>query len=247
MGKKYRNPPITEAICAFQFEPDSPWDLAVPGLIYEKIRGTFPKRRQAKVLDVGISPGPRGIRHQFRSSDRIQFSREDEKALIQVGPQNLSIHHLKPYPSWREFSPLIEMGFNAYCEVVEPKNIHRIGLRYINRIEITGEKIKLEDYFRFRPFIDLSLSQDFNAFIVGIQVPYEDSRDILKLQLTNAVVNRSDILATILDLDYFLGKPGEIPIDNIFKWVNVAHNHIEEAFEDCITDSVRQIFVEVIE
>lgn len=245
MSRRYKTPPIVEALCEFQFEPDSPWDLTIPGLVYEKVRDTFPKRRQAKQFDVGVLAGPEGVEQQVRTMDRMQFLREDKKALVQVGPHLLAVNHLKPYSSWQEFLPLIEKGFEAYCDVVGPKNIHRVSLRYINRIEVAGQSIELEDYFEFRPFVGPSLPQDFGPFIIGIQVPYEDSRDILKLQLTSASVKSPDTAAVILDLDYFLVKPGGVALDNVFEWVDVAHNRVEDAFEACISDRLRQMFEEV--
>jgi hypothetical protein len=32
--KKYSNPPISEAVCEIRIVPGTPWDLAVPGMIY---------------------------------------------------------------------------------------------------------------------------------------------------------------------------------------------------------------------
>ena len=245
MGRSYKNPPIVEALCEFQFEPDSPWDLVMPGLVYEQLQDVFPKRRQAKQVAVNVSVGSEGIEQQVRTTDRMQFLREDERALVQVGPYLLAVNHLKPYPLWQEFVPLIERGLRAYCDVVEPDSIHRVGLRYINRIEVPSQGINLEDYFEFYPFVGPNLPQEHGAFMVGIQVPYEDSRDILKLQLTNVSVETPDTIAMILDLDYFLVQPGEVALDHVFEWVDVAHNHIEEAFEACITDRLRQMFEEV--
>ncbi|HID61454.1 MAG TPA: TIGR04255 family protein [Anaerolineae bacterium] len=247
MGRKYKNPPIVEALCEFQFESNSPWDLVMPGLIYEKVQDTFPRRRQAKQLTVDISASPEGIEQQVRTTDRMQFLREDEKVLIQVGPHFMAVNHLKPYPSWQEFLPLIKRGLRAYCDVASPRSIHRVGLRYINRIEVADQRIELEDYFEFRPFVGPNLPQDFGPFIVGIQVPYEGSRDILKLELTNASSEMPDTVAMILDFDYFLVKPGEVALNNVFEWLDIAHNRIEEAFEACITERLRQMFEEVTE
>ena len=247
MGSKYKNPPIIEALCEFQFAPDSPWDLVKPGLVYEKVRDTFPKRRQARQLSVGISASREGVEQEVRTTDRVQFLREDEKALVQVGPHLLAVNHLKPYPSWQEFLPLIERGLRAYCDVVGPESIHRVGVRYINRFEVAGQRFELEDYVEFRPFVGPNLPKEHGPFIVGIQVPYEGSRDILKIQLTSARVETLDTAAMMLDLDYFLAKPGEIALDNVLEWVDAAHNRIEEAFEACITDRLRQMFEEVAE
>lgn len=247
MGRRYRNPPIVEALCEFRFDPGSPWDLAIPGLVYEKVRKSFGKRRLVKALEASISGGPEGIEQQVRTTDRMQFLRDDEKALIQVGPHLLAVNHLKPYPTWQEFLPLIRQGFDAYLEVANPKGIERIGVRYINRIEFPSERIELEEYFEFRPFVGPNLPQDFGSFIVGIQVPYENSRDSLRLQIASAAVKIPDTVAVMLDLDYFLAQPGQVRSDNVFEWVEVAHSRVEEAFEACITDRLRQMFEEVME
>jgi len=247
MGRKYKNPPVVEALCEFRFDPGSPWDLAIPGLVYEKVQGEFPKRRQAKVFEASISGGPEGIEQQVKTTDRMQFLRHDEKALIQVGPNLLAVNHLKPYPSWQEFLPLIQQGFDAYFAAANPKSIQRIGLRYINRIEIAGERVELADYFEFRPFVGPRLPQDYGPFVVGIQIPFEDSRDLLRLQLESATVETPGTVAVMLDLDYFLAQPGGVSQDDVFKWTEIAHAHVEEVFEACITDRLRQVFEEVIE
>jgi uncharacterized protein (TIGR04255 family) len=244
MGKKYKNPPIIEAVCEFRFEPGSPWDLAVPGLVYEKIRDSFPKRHPVREVEFGVIPSASGVEQQVKTIDQIRFLREDEKAFIRVGPDQLAVHHLKPYPSWQEFQPLIMKGFNAYSDAATPKSIQRIGLRYINRIEISGERVKIEDYFQFYPFVGHKLPQEFGPFIVGIEAPYEDSKDMLRVLLTSVRSSAPSTISVLLDLDYFLAKPGAVALDKISEWINVAHDHVEEVFEACITDPLRKIFEE---
>ncbi len=245
MGKKYKNPPIIEAVCEFRFEPGSPWDITVPGLVYEKIRDSgFPKRQPIRDVEFGVRQSAGGVEPELKPIDRIRFLREDEKAFVQVGPDQLAVNHLKPYPSWAEFQPLIMKGFGAYLEVASPKSIQRVGLRYINRVEIPGTKVKVEDYFEFYPFAGNKLPQAFGHFIVGIEVPYENSRDTLRLLLTSVRTSSPNTIGVVLDLDYFLAKPGAVALDKISKWINVAHDHVEEVFEACITDPLRKIFEE---
>ncbi|GAB4405747.1 MAG: TIGR04255 family protein [Anaerolineales bacterium] len=245
MGKRYQNPPIVEALCEFRFEPSQPWDLAMPGLVYEKIRSEFPKRRQAKVLELSVTASLDGVGQQVSATDRMQFLREDEKALVQVGRDLLAVNHLKPYPTWQEFLPLIQQGFSAYREVARPRGLQRVGLRYINRIEIPEQRVDLEHYLEFRPYVGPDLPQDYGPFIVGIQVAYQDGRDRLRLQVTSAAIDKPDMLAFMLDLDYFLAEPGQVHLDDVFEWVNAAHSHVEKAFEACITDRLRNLFGEV--
>lgn len=255
MVRKYKNPPIIEALCEFQFGPDSSWDLAMPGLIYEKVKDIFPKRRQVKMLALNIPAVPRAVtvEPQIQAIERMQFLQESERVLVQVGSQLVAVNHLKPYSSWNEFFPLIQKGFSAYCKVIEPKNIHRVELRYINRIEFPVkdaeefQRIKLEDYFNFYPFVGSNLPQELRSFVMGIEASYERAKDILRLQLTSGSTEAFNTAAIILDIDYFLAKPGEVEIDDVFEWVDLAHKRIEESFENCIKDRLRQIFEEVKE
>lgn len=64
MGRRYRNSPLIEAGCEFRFAPGEPWDLAIPGLLYEKFREKFPKRRQANAFETTIVAGPDAIQQQ---------------------------------------------------------------------------------------------------------------------------------------------------------------------------------------
>lgn len=174
----------------------------------------------------------------------MRFSSEDEKVLIQVGTRLLSVNHLKPYSSWQNFLLLIQDSFNAYCEVAEPKSVHRFGLRYINTIEIVDQPVDLKEYFEFRPYVGDNLPQNLGPFLISVQLPFENSRDILNLRLSSLAGSSSDTTTVILDIDYFLAQPDKVDLDEVFTWVDTAHTHIEEIFEACITDQLRHIFEE---
>lgn len=245
MGRRYKNPPLVEAVCEFRFDPGTPWDLAIPGLVFQEIQELFPKRREVKVLEGTLSAGPGGVQQAVRTQDRVQFLREDERALVHVGPNLLSVNRLKPYATWDEFLPLAEKGLDAYRRVVKPSGLERVGLRYINRIEFGSESVEQEDYLEFRPFVGHQLPQEFGPFIVGIGIPYEDSRDMLRVQLMSAEPSPAQALVAILDLDYFLAQPGKVAVDAVTEWLNIAHDRVEDIFEGCLTDRLRAMFEEV--
>lgn len=247
MGRKYKNPPLVEALCEFHFEQSSPWDLVIPGLIYEKVRTSFPKRKQLRVHSLEALSGANILRQNIKVTDRMQFLREDEKAFIQIGVNLLAVNHLKPYPSWEGFLPLIKEGFQAYCEIAKPKNIQHIGLRYINHIAIPEEKIDLKDYFGFRPELDNEMFQNFGLFNMCVHIPYKQEQEFLKIEMASKIAPRVDMLEFVLDLNYFLIKTEHVTLETeqVFEWLNTAHNQIEKAFESCITQKSRDIFDEV--
>jgi len=244
MGRKYANPPLIEALCEFQFEPDTKWDATVLGLVYERVRGQFPTRRPARQYSVSISPGPEGVKPTVQATERMQFLREDGVAMVQVGPHLLAVNHLKPYPSWERFLPLIHEGLKAYTDVASPTSIRRIGLRYINRIVIPSARIDPQDYFDLYPYVGPGLPQLRGPFMVGVQFPYAQSRDGLKLELISADSDRPDSSTLILNLDYFVAQPGAVALDRVAEWIESAHSHVEEAFEATIKDRLRQLFEE---
>jgi len=245
MGKKYADPPIVEAVCEFRLTRDSKWDLTTPGLIYEKVSTEFPNKEQRLVQEVQITQSPQGLQQQIRSAERILFLATDRKTFVQVGPHFVGINSLKPYPTWSGFKPRIESAFRALTEIVEVKGLQRIGLRYINRVEIPDESVRLEEYFEFRPFWAKDLPYEMTAFIVGSIFSFFGGQDACRVDLSEAIAEKPGSRAFILDLDYFLAQPQSVSAGQALEWVDRAHQRVEEIFEACITDRLRQIFGEV--
>jgi uncharacterized protein (TIGR04255 family) len=247
MSTIYENPPIVEAICEFRFEPGQPWDLTVPGLAYAKLKGEFPKRRGVPGFQVewlrgsGPTETAQGLASQIA---RIQFLREDEKALVQVADNFLAINHLKPYPAWQVFREMISRGLEAYREVAIPKGFKRIGLRYINRIAVPEERVEIEDFLVAVPKIPAVLPQVFAAWAQRVEVPFEDANGVLALQ-SGSVKGEEAAQAFLLDLDFTSLKPQEVTLDKAMDWVERAHELVENAFEACITPRARELFKEV--
>ena len=131
--KRYRNPPIVEAICEFQFMSEKPWDLTLHGLIYDRVKGTYPNKKQLQGLEFELRPTPAGFEQKMLSSQsRTQFFSADEQSLIQVGPDLLVVNRRRPYSAWEDFKPRIREAFRVYDEIAKPKGFRRIGLRFLS-------------------------------------------------------------------------------------------------------------------
>jgi uncharacterized protein (TIGR04255 family) len=81
-----------------------------------------------------------------------------------------------------------------------------------------------------------------SGFILGVQSPYDDGRDILRLQLTTDEPVVPDSVAVLLDMDYFMAQPEAVPLQQALDWIETAHLRVQEAFEACITDRLRALF-----
>lgn len=248
MSRKYNNPPVVEVLCEFQFIPipDQPWDMTIPGLLYEKVKDTFTKKKQVVNYAGNIRPNNiGGIEQEIQMlPPRMQYIRPDNSALIQVSSDLLTVNHLKPYPTWKEFKPIILTNLNLYKDIAKPKGFNRIGLRYINIVSINEKSESLRDYFNYYPHVPPTLSDCPETFNVVSEIPYNNSRDRLILTLATVVDHdKPDAFSLLLDIDYIILKPESIPLDNVSDWLENAHSVIEKAFEEIITDKCRKLFI----
>jgi len=247
MGRKYANPPIVEAVCEFRLTPETQWDLTVPGLLYERLKETFPQKEQRMIQEVELTQRPEGLQQQIRTNEGLWFFTEDRKMLAQVGPRLLVVNALKPYPHWEGFNPRIDMVWKSLQETVEVQGLERIGLCYINRIELPAPNVKFDEYFDFYPFVGQRLPQHVASFHTGVEFSYAGDRDHCRVQLAPIPLSgKEGKAAFMLDLDYFLTRPRGVAVADALAWVEEAHSRVEEVFEGCITDKLRNMFEEVL-
>ncbi|OPY52611.1 MAG: hypothetical protein A4E49_01785 [Methanosaeta sp. PtaU1.Bin112] len=249
---KYNNPPIIESVCEIRFTEDTEWDLTIPGLIFEDIRSEYPQKGQRSTQEINISTSnthPVTTRHQIKRQDYAVFSTNDTKSSIQVSGRVLLTNRLKPYQSWTDFRSQINTAFETLCKRTKLAGVQRIGLRYINKIEIPTDngKVKMDNYFDFRPFCGTRLPQTHADFKVSCIFPYYDNRDACKVDLLSAMPDKQGSMAFLLSLDYFLAKPRSIPVSQTIEWIESAHGQVENLFEGCILPPLREIFQEVKE
>jgi len=243
MGRKYKNPPVVEALCEFQFIPNQPWDMTIPGLMYEKIKTEFPDKQEQIGINIQSRPTEKGLEQKIEPAPlKIQFFKKDKSALVQLAPNLLVINCLKPYPSWEEFKSLIIKKLEVYREITNPKGFKRIGLRYINIFEFNKPQIELKDYFRYYPPIPDTLPQNPSSFLTKVELPVEKGHAMLIISLRSAIPNKPDSLSILLDIDYAMVTPEHILIQDISNWLEKAHQKVEDAFEGCITDKARELF-----
>lgn len=245
MSRIYRKPPLIEALCEFQFAEEG-WDWTIPGLIYQELKERFPQKRNAPVVEFEVQAKPLELSQRMKGGQgRMQFLRADESALVQVGPNLLAVNHMPPYPHWGEFKKLIIDALAVYQRVAQPKGFRRIGLRYINRIEVPEATFDLPTYFNLGPHLPDATSAPYSMILLRVGLQQETEQEQLLLTFASAPAEQDSTSAFILDLDFVSTEAGELNIDTARDWVERAHGRIETAFEACLTDRLRGIFEEV--
>ncbi|MDI6720336.1 MAG: TIGR04255 family protein [Methanomicrobiales archaeon] len=242
MRREYINSPIEEAICEFRMSPETDWDLAVPGLYYDRIREELPTREQRRVRSVELVMGTEGLMEELLVQDRMFFFTPDRSIGIQIGPKFLGVNVLKPYPSWQRFRPRIEHALRILTETVNVKGIYGMSLRYINLVQAPGLDVDPEEYFEFLPRFGTGFPVHADSFMVGAELPFFDGQDACRIEVSDGIPSMPDSTAFLLNIEYFLAEPESVPIDSAMDWLDRAHAKTIELFEASITDKARELF-----
>jgi uncharacterized protein (TIGR04255 family) len=162
--------------------------------------------------------------------------------LITVGPDLLSVHVLRPYPKtgWDEFRPRIERALEKYLEVAKPGPMRRMGVRYINRIEVPDRPGKPDKYFKCCPSIAPGMPNELRSFLERLEYAYPDG---VKLATTFATVESSAHKAGyLLDLDVVWESETASKVESAMGLADDLRNRERDAFEALITDELRKLF-----
>jgi uncharacterized protein (TIGR04255 family) len=245
--RKYRNPPIEEAICDFQFAPGLDWDPTLPGRMYGELKETYgEKPRLQQLVEAQLQAGVEGqssvSMQQKIGKQRVQFLGEGGTRIVGVGVDQLSVHMLRPYKGWEIFRPQILRALEVYRRVAEPEGITRIGLRYINKVTIEEPHDDLSPYFTIPPkFPQIDSTTKLLAFFNRKEAAFSDQP--IRIVVTFADMESSPSPSYLLDLDIIWISPeAPVPLDDFPDIMEDMKTRHRKVFEALITDETRKIF-----
>ena len=102
----------------------------------------------------------------------VRFISNDEKQIAKVTNNGILFSCLAPYTNWNDFSAAGLTLWKAFQKIASPTNIHRVGIRYINKIELPANDQRLDAYLSSCP----SAPKDFDAPLLGFM-----HQDVLKI------------------------------------------------------------------
>ena len=249
--RRYRNPPINEALCEFRFVPGPDWDLTIPGKLQAALGEEYsgkPREQKAVQLDLQVQKGKPANLQYDEGLAKVQLLTKDGTRLVGVGRDVLSVHMLRPYQDssdtegggWQEFAPRITTALEAYRKVAEPNGISRVGVRYINQIAIPGSHVRVEEYLKCAHLEMSGLPQDYLNFLSRVEYVYDDGvRLVLAYGLLGASANA---VKCLLDLDVIWQGHTQIESERPLEIANDLHERAGSAFEAVVSDKARDIF-----
>jgi uncharacterized protein (TIGR04255 family) len=174
---------------------------------------------------------------------KVLFPTADDSKLVGIGPDELSVHVMRPYPGWEEdFRPRIADALAAYADLLTPVGVRRIGLRYINRIALPGAAPDLGAYFTIPAAPATDEAPTVRAFLSRSESECQDAP--VRVLLTFASVNTSPEASTyLLDIDVvrdWTDAPLQVP--DTMPALDDLRRRERNVFEQAIKDKTRELF-----
>ena len=242
IDRKYESPPVREAVFQADFAPSAQADEALLTGLKERFGSVYSTADPVQRMEAKIQLSGAGFDQSVLTRNYVRYSSPDHPVAVELTSNRIIISAGNPYPGWEVFRPRIEQAVQAYCEVASPPGFLRLGLRYVNQLDILQWRVDLEDYLNFYPFTGRDFG-DFGLFNMSLHFEFEGGKNILRLSLGTGPV-KPEGLSFLLDLDYFLARPGELPIEGFSAWLTEAKVAVKSHFEAAIKDTLRKLFKE---
>ena len=242
--RRYSKPPIEEALVEFQFAPTQTPMQAVVGPLHERLHDDYsqdPRNQTLLQADIHAPAGKSANVTLTESVPRVQLLDETGKKLLSLGQDVVSVHTLRPYEGWEQFKPRIERGLRAYATLSNATQVTRLGVRYINRLELVGHGtvVQLEEFFTTPPGVAVGMPAELASFLNRADYVLDD---VTRIVVTFASVPAPNTPTMLLDIDVVWQSTQPIDIETALTTMDALHVREGVAFESLITDKTRETF-----
>jgi len=245
MPQKYRRPPIVEAVVEVRVSPPLTADLL--DKLQVRLRSDYPLPPQRTFnMHFQVGEETASVREEPLG---YRLTSADASEVVSIAPIAISTSKLPPYQGWEPFVDRARKNWEIWRRVAGHRQITRIGVRYVNRIDIpnpTEESITIEEYLqyslRFPPAAAAAGIGPLGHFAVNVEVPLGKDKCKLILNASSAPSPLVKTVSFILDLDVSLEVDLPQSDDALWAFVGRMREHKNFVFETCITDRARALF-----
>lgn len=207
--------PIVEAAIQVNARPESPWeekDISAclkPKLPdYEKAFSRNTVTQEVKLVPAQL-PQPLGQSMKWHG---LLCQSKDETQCVQFNRDGFVFSRLQPYQGWDQFFGEAIRLWKIYLETARPMEMQRIGLRFINKIQLPPKEADFEKYIQPYPEPPFELDIPFLSFFHQdtLAVPgYPYAINVIRT-VQPAINPQVEGIGLIVDIDVFTTQPLEI-------------------------------------
>jgi len=160
---------LVEALCEFRLAPSTTpgWTAKSPGQLLNQLQAEFPNMEPVNETGIEFTVDQKtgkAVHRIVQGGVKIRYSNDDGSRLVQVSPNLYCFNILNNYPGWEAMRQQILAKWRIVSETVKPHRIDRIGLRYINKLPLTPEGHRLQDWLQPNDYIPKGIIESETGF-----------------------------------------------------------------------------------
>ena len=217
VNPKLTKSPLSEVLVELRYTPPQEISLLI-GKLSQQLN-EYPVFENLMVPDFPISTP------EFDKLIRYRFYNESKSKLYNLGKGVISVNSLT-YGGFDEFLADVNTVLIKHRELTTVEKITRVGLRYINKIQVDRPIADILAVGFDLPKIISDIEKGFNFTSSG-----EIENGALTTRILTSTTNKSEL---IIDFDFYKNDFGEYDLDNINEWIDCGHDVIYNAFKSLL-------------
>lgn len=242
----WANPPIIEAILDIRTSSTSPVDISVLENFHFGVEDRFPVVKPEAIFELqftAVEGQVPEIQGPTNEPIGFLFQSENGEKQVQVHRNGFTLRRLKGYENWELFSREARELWQRYIEIAQPEQATRIGLRYINQINLPFPIDDFKRYILTTPEIAPNVPQNLASYFMRLVLPDPNSPATAIInQAMNPVLQDAKMAPLFFDIDVFMTAAYSPKSEAIWDGFMKLRQFKNQIFYDSLTEETRRIF-----
>ena len=245
--KNYKKPPIIEAVIDIAFsDPIEEQQILEHAKKLSKFYSEF-KAISDYSLSVNVNNNdPKNPKTEVAEEKKVRLSIPDQTQSIVVSKSNYTLFQLAPYLGWDNFFERFQRDWSILKRSLGFRQINRIGVRYINRLDLppVNNIVEYENYLNIYPHLPEAIA---SVAAYSMQVLHSLPQ-IDCFSRTNSGIVPSPLInyiSFVIDIDIY--KENNLPQSDqdVFQLLTNIRNEKNRIFEEYMKQPARDLFENV--
>lgn len=241
----YTRPPITEAV--LEFRTASLVDQSTLERLGRKLSKPYSNSLTETVTELEVDPTGNA---KVKPAEWIglKLTSQDQADMVILRKNICATIRLAPYNGWESFEERARANWEVWRRETGPLPLSRIGIRYVNRIDIPGanDLIQIEEYLNLLPKSPDRFQEPMSSFTIQVLRPFGSDNCKLLMNSSNVFSPLIGYTSFALDIDLSVEQAADVSLPvkegEIWNLVRRMREHKNSVFESCISDKARALF-----
>lgn len=238
---QYTRPPITEVVIEVRVNEPVGFDSLTK--VQRRAARTYPIVDTQLSFEMEVDPQGQPV-NQRVSPEGLKLASEDGANVLLMKLASIGTCRLAPYQGWEALFAQAESNWRDWKAVVGYREISRIGVRFINRIDVPWVEgrnpPRAEDYIKVGVYFPTP-EQRYMRY--QLQTLLQRDPCMVLLNAATVVSPLVDHASILLDMDYYM-EGSDLPQrdDELWRSIGMVRSLKNDMFEEMITDKARALF-----